>query len=364
MKKSLAAFAVLVLLAHIAHAQSNVTIYGVLDVGYVKETGRDLRMGDYDNNRIGVKGSEDLGSGMKAIFDLQRRFDLADGTLGNSNTASYRGPKSSTQKDWDGAAWVGLAGTYGQVRLGRINQIETEFIRKFDPFNQIGIGSQFYGLQRNARIDNTIRYDSPKLNGLGVSASYSLGANTDSDSVTENVRTNLKSKDADNDGYELGIFYDNGSLLGTLNWSRVADSGDSSIWSAGLGWRFTDALKLSVSYEDTDSKGWKGGNSTYSYNSRLIGRQRNLLAGLAWAVGPGTLNASVQWDRLSNTTKWAGTKDAYRYALGYTYNLSRRTSLYGVVAYTDYDDEELGNVFSGLDKDSVTGVQAGITHRF
>ncbi|WAV92838.1 porin [Oxalobacter aliiformigenes] len=368
MKKTFVALSVFGLFAGVAQAQSNVTIYGVLDVGYVKETGRDLRMGDYDNNRIGFRGTEDLGSGYKAIFDIQRRFDLSDGTLGNSNTASYKGSKSATQKDWDGAAWLGLAGPFGQVRLGRINQIETEFIRKFDPFNQIGVGSQFYGLQRNARIDNTLRYDSPKFNGLGVSASYSLGANTNSDSITDTVKTNLKSKNADNDGYELGVLYDSGSFSATANWSRVADSNDSSIWSVGLGYRLTDAVKVSLSYEDTDSKGWKGGNSSYAEGiNTLYGRQRNLLAGLVWNVGPGRLNASVQWDRLSNTkgdTGWTGTKDAYRYAVGYTYDLSKRTSLYGNVAYTDYDDKDLGYRFTGLKKDSVTGVQAGITHKF
>ena len=91
------------------------------------------------------------------------------------------------------------------------------------------------------------------------------------------------------------------------------------------------------------------------------------MTGLVWNVGPGRLNASVQWDRLSNTkgdTGWTGTKDAYRYAVGYTYDLSKRTSLYGNVAYSDYDDKDLGYRFTGLKKDSVTGVQAGITHKF
>lgn len=71
------------------------------------------------------------------------------------------------------------------------------------------------------------------------------------------MKKNLKSKNADNDGYELGVLYDSGSFSATANWSRVADSNDSSIWSVGLGYRLTDAVRVSLSYEDTDSKDGK-----------------------------------------------------------------------------------------------------------
>lgn len=374
MKKTIVAMAVFGLFGSLAqaYAQSNVTIYGVLDVGYVKESGRDLRQADDDNNRMGFRGSEDLGGGWKAIFDLQKRFDLNDGTKGNVNTAGFRGTKSANQRTYEGAAWVGLASPYGKFRLGRINSIETENIRKFDPFNQISVGSQIYGLQRSARISNTLRYDSPQFNNLTVSASYSLGANTNKDSISAAAR-GLKNAHADNDGYELGLLYDNGSLSANANIARVADSKNSRLWSVGLGYRLTDTLKALLSYEDNDSHGYMGGGATfdggeaYGYADWRDARQRNLLAGLEWKVGPGTLNTSVQWDRLSNGKAlggWTGTKDSYKYSLGYTYDLSKRTSLYGVVAYTDYKDEQAGFVVSGLEKDSVVGTQVGITHRF
>lgn len=372
MKKTLVAMTVFGLFSGVAHAQSNVSIYGVVDIGYVKETGRDVRLADNDNNRIGFRGSEDLGGGWKAIFDLQSRFDLNDGTKGNANTAGYRGDKSANQRTYEGAAWVGLASPYGQVRLGRINSIETENIRQFDPFNQIGVGSQIYGLQRSARISNTLRYDSPKFNHLTVSASYSLGANTNHDSVSTEA-AKLKAEHANNDGYELGLLYDNGVFSANANIARVADSKNSRLWSVGVGYRFTNTLKGVISYEDNNSHGYMGGGATYDggesygYADRRDARQRNLLAGLQWKVGQGTLNASVQWDRLSNGQVlggWTGTKDSYKYSLGYTYDLSKRTSLYGMVAYTDYEDEQAGYVVSGLKKDSVTGVQVGITHAF
>ncbi|NLC24112.1 MAG: porin, partial [Oxalobacter sp.] len=113
MKKTLIALAVLGAAAGVAHAQSNVTIYGVVDTGYILESGRDVRMGENINNRIGFRGSEDLGGGLKATFELEKRFDLFDGTNGNTNTAAYDANKAASKKDWDGAANLGLAGNWG-----------------------------------------------------------------------------------------------------------------------------------------------------------------------------------------------------------------------------------------------------------
>ena len=131
---------------------------------------------------------------------------------------------------------------------------------------------------------------------------------------------------------------------------------------------------MTASYEHTKSHGWKGNNGYYDsghsfkYKNSLEGEQRNLLIGLQWDVGSGTLNASVQWDRLSDyygaNGKAKGEDSAYKYALGYTYNLSKRTSLYGNIAYTDYDSKDMGYCLSGLESESVTSVQLGITHKF
>lgn len=88
MKSKKVALFALGLSTSVAYAQSNVTLYGVVDIGYIKETGRDIRMGDNDNNRLGFRGVEDLGNGWKAIFNLEKRFDLNDGTAGNSEYGS------------------------------------------------------------------------------------------------------------------------------------------------------------------------------------------------------------------------------------------------------------------------------------
>lgn len=68
MKKQLLTVSLLAAFAGMAQAQTNVTIYGIVDTGYIKETGSDLKMGEWNDSRIGFKGTEDLGGGYKATF--------------------------------------------------------------------------------------------------------------------------------------------------------------------------------------------------------------------------------------------------------------------------------------------------------
>lgn len=390
MKKTLIALAVLGAAAGVAHAQSNVTIYGIVDTGFIKKSGHDVEMGENVNNRLGFRGVEDLGSGMKATFELERRFNLNDGTLKKSD------------KDWDGAANVGLKGdSWGAVRLGRVNELTTETIRKFDPFYQYGVGAMLEGNQRSPRIDNTIRYDSPNWSGFKFGASYSLGGNTDKDSADPSIRAEgdysatdvkdwtyegLKTAGADNDGYAIMLGYDNGPLALVGNWSRLADSRKSSVWNLGAAYRFGDA-KVELVYQQTKDKGWANGErSNWNDNTSAFGKwvaaeykenlvgdgginidsitEKQWLLGLEWKLGPGRLNASAQWMEVeANGGMHISDKDIYKYAIGYTYDLSKRTAIYGNVAYTDYDDEEVARLYGDTD-DGTYGVQVGITHKF
>ena len=384
MKKTLIALAVLGAAAGVAHAQSNVTIYGVVDTGFIKKSGHDVEMGENVNNRLGFRGVEDLGGGMKATFELERRFNLNDGTIKKQN------------KDWDGAANVGLKGdSWGAVRLGRVNELTTETIRKFDPFYQYGVGAMLEGNQRSPRIDNTIRYDSPNWSGFKFGASYSLGGNTDSESIDGVAydadgkkdpskytgMASVKEAGADNDGYAIMLGYDNGPLSLVGNWSRLADSKKSSVWNLGAAYRFGDA-KVELVYQQTKDKGWANGkrsnwNDSGSDFSEWVARkydgvelnidsitEKQWLLGLEWKLGPGRLNASAQWMEVeANGGMHISDKDIYKYAIGYTYDLSKRTAIYGNLAYTDYDDKEVAAIYGDTD-DGTYGVQIGITHKF
>ena len=367
MKKTLIALAVLGAAAGVAHAQSNVTIYGVVDTGYIKKSGHDVEMGENVNNRLGFRGVEDLGSGMKATFELERRFNLNNGSSKENSTK-----QGDKYQDWDGLANVGLKGdAWGAVRLGVVNELTTETIRKFDPFYQYGVAGMIEGTQRSRAIEDTIRYDSPNWNGFHFGATYSLGGNTDNESIS-NTMKGVKADGADNDGYGIMLGYDNGPLALVGNWSRLADSKDSSVWNLGAAYRFGDA-KVELLYQQTKDKGWYKGELAgwKEENNTAVGaykdvnelKEKQWLLGLEWKLGPGRLNASAQWMEVEFDGTNISDKDIYKYGIGYTYDLSKRTSIYGNVAYTDYDDEEVARMFGDAD-DSTYGVQVGITHKF
>ncbi|MEA5098843.1 MAG: porin, partial [Burkholderiaceae bacterium] len=164
MKKTLLAVAALSAVG-LAHAQSNTTIYGAVDIGYAKSTGTKTAMDDKYDNRLGFQGYEDLGNGLKATFQLEHRFKLYNG-------------KETANQIFEGASNVGLQGSFGQVRFGRVNELSTETFRKIDPFEQYGVGSMFKthlrGDNLEGRISNTVRYDSPNLNGIQLGASYTV----------------------------------------------------------------------------------------------------------------------------------------------------------------------------------------------
>ncbi|MGN0917703.1 MAG: porin, partial [Oxalobacter sp.] len=325
-------------------------------------TGADTGMDENVNSRIGFKGVEDLGDGLKATFQLEKRFNVNDGTN-----------NSSGEKDWEGAANVGLKhADWGAVRLGRMNGIATENIRKFDPFYQYGVGGMWDSTQRGVRRDNMLRYDSPEWAGFSFSAAYELGKNMNEktrepDAKEAGLTENGHSLGYDNDGYQLGINYKNGGWAATANYQMLADTNRSSLWNVGLSYSW-DTVKVEALYQQTKDKGIKATNINKVadwYGSSLTEQQA--LLGVEWKVGPGRLNASAQWMSVEGNGDGSYSDlddDAWKVAVGYTYNLSKRTSLYGIVSYADYDDEQIAKIFDGVAQDSMTGVQVGITHKF
>jgi len=318
MKKTLIALAVLAA-AGAAHAQTNVTIYGAVDINYTKTENERTVMGERYNNRLGFMGSEDLGGGLKATFQLEQRFSLADGVTNEDGVFS-------------GAANVGFAGaSWGQVRFGRLNEVSTETYRQIDPFMQYGVAGMIETTLRgddgSGRLSSAARYDSPNFSGFKVMGTYSIKGN------------DLTLPDAvSNAGYGIGATYTNGPIYLVANYNRAKDSAESDNWNIGGAYSFGPA-RLSAGYERT---------------SILDLDTDNYIIGLSYTIGAGVINASYN---NSDTDTFADS--ASKWAIGYTHNLSKRTSLYA--NYTNVDDS------TGLYNTGISdgyGVEVGVTHKF
>lgn len=149
MKKSLLALGVLGAFAGAAHAQSSVTLYGIIDAGvqYVSKTGGNLSStattaknfqfanGNLQGSRWGLKGAEDLGGGLKAIFVLENGFSLGNGTLGQNGRMFGR------------QAYVGLSSaTAGTLTIGRQYDSVVDFV---GPYASAASGRRSRALTRS-----------------------------------------------------------------------------------------------------------------------------------------------------------------------------------------------------------------------
>jgi len=175
---SRASFVLTALAAHVvtAHAQSSVTLYGTIDTsieitnpgaGYVAR----MDSGAYRGSRFGLRGAEDVGNGIKILFDLENGFGSADGTFATSNTIFNR------------QAWVGVGTPYGTVRMGRqYSPIYIPFKGELDAF---GAGTIASGLDNLSKItpyeSNAITYLSPEVYGFSTTIMASLRDATDGD---------------------------------------------------------------------------------------------------------------------------------------------------------------------------------------
>jgi predicted porin len=175
MKKSLLALAALGVFAGAAHAQSSVTLYGIIDAGFAfnnNSNGEQLyamSSGNLQGSRWGLRGTEDLGGGLKALFVLENGFNVFNGRLGQGGAEFGR------------QAYVGLGSTqFGTVTLGR------QYDSVVDYTGALEAGSQwatFAGAHpgdldnmNNAnRVNNAIKYTSANYAGFTFGGLYSLG---------------------------------------------------------------------------------------------------------------------------------------------------------------------------------------------
>jgi len=310
MKKSLFALAALAAFASAATAQSSVTLYGRVDLSINKNIGSNTKnMSNGSGSRLGVRGTEDLGGGLSALFNVEHRFDADTGMI-------------SAQRFWNGRSLVGLKGGFGQVVFGR--EYSTAFLGtqlQGDPWgwdtiaNQAGITG--LGIAK-VRYDSSVTYN-VAAGGFSFGAQIAEGKDAIYNANSKPVNFNV--------GYAAG------PLAASFGYEKTGLKGAETekMWSAQASYNL-GFLKPGFYYGRGDTaagaemKGW--------------------LFSATAPLGAGEFRASYGNLKANDTTV------SKRLALGYHYNMSKRTTLYVDFA----NDSEAASRKSAYD--------VGIKHNF
>jgi len=279
-----------------APAQENVTIYGLFDLAMVKKSGGGttaLERGN--NNRLGFRGTEDLGGGLRATFHIQHRFRPDTGAV--ERAAVF----------WQGESTVGLSSdTWGTLRLGRGTTPIWQKNWAFEPwgasgfnaslaafhvgnftFSSDGTNDATVGSANSARSPNTVFYNSPVLAGFSAAVSAQIEKDAGAQSRNRGISLN----------------YDRGPVALMLGGEENTDRDRMAFAAASYAF---DGLKLMGSYARIDHDDAPSESSYVVAATYTLARAGTLRAGFG-------RNADVGVKKLS---------------LGYVHPLSRRTSLY------------------------------------
>lgn len=361
MKKTLIALAAVAATGAVM-AQSSVTVYGVVDtsVAYVK--GQNSVNGMLNNgnatSRLGFKGVEDLGNGLKAEFVLEGAVQPDNGQ-GATQTTGFNFARQST---------VGLTSAdFGTVRLGRALTASYNAVSRYDLSGNLGLGSSLnWGSQvgtgtgvptatgYNNRASNMISYISPKFAGFGVGVDYGFGEQD----KNSNARYVGVGATYDNGPLSLGLGYDkqNNNLTG------VPTTASTNLQTWGLGGAYNlEVVKLAAFYTESEAKNSVGGVKA--------GKLKTFGLGASAPVGAaGTVKATYNNYKYSDNA----TGKANQFSLGYVHALSKRTALYGTYAYLKNKN---GGAFQlngaadlnaniGTKNGKQQGLQVGVKHAF
>ena len=344
MKKSLLALALAGAFTTPAFAQTNLTIYGIADIGYtyfdngVDSTSR-LDSGIQSGSRIGFRGSESLGGGLSAIFTLENGFNLDTGTFGQPTA-------TGATRLFGRQAFVGLSSGFGAVKLGRQYNPIRNVVDTIDPFN-LGLAGNMSNVFNvyGDRADNTINYSLPAtvmgVSGVKGEIGYSFGEQPESTSLGQQWGGSI--------GYSGGPFevwlayHDQNLLTGT------ADAGNAKTAFLGGTWDFR-VVKLHAAYAKNEGETATGIDAVDSEDGML---------GISAPIGPGRILASY----IHRKDDLVSARDADQWAIGFTWDLSKRTNLYTSYGQTKNDGAgTLGGAVVPGEDPSVFNV--GIRHRF
>jgi predicted porin len=309
MKKSLLALAVLGAFTGVASAQSSLTIYGKVDQAFGHKAGEnDAYWADSGaRSRLGFKGTEDLGGGLKANFVLEHSLNPDEG--------------AANALFWHGQAWVGLShSTYGSLAIGRQYTAAFSLAQNtVDPFNGDGyaslrdvmlvneeVGSSGKAGLNEIRYNNSIRYD---YSGYGINAALSLKqrGNTTDEPDGKGDRS-----------MSAAVNYTMGKLFlaaGVENTANAAFNTTTMAWSGVGSYLVTLGAKYDLGFA-TVSAGYSTGAK--DANTDVSG----------WLIGARVPYGRADFKVGFASSKVDGADGLNKFAMGVDYNLSKRTKVY------------------------------------
>lgn len=347
----------------LAHAQSSVTLYGIVDTSlrYLTNANANndsqfsMGVGPITGSRWGVKGTEDLGGGLQTIFRLENGFNL------------WNGQMASTGTEFNRMAYVGLSSNqYGAVTLGRQNTpLFDQLGNVYDPltvgnFDQDGWlpGALGYGLRTN----NSIKYNG-QFGGLNVEAMYGVGG----------VPGSLGAGNM----YGLTASYAMGGLSVDVGYQQNSDASNNKfrVFNVGAVYAFssvkafagwlhaqdhTGIVDLYMAAAGSPAASWA---PKANYNNRI---DDGFYIGSTWQVtSPLLISAAGYYDRsrgaLNRDDVTTGRGTRYSATLLAEYSLSKRTEVYGTVDYIHGTGAATAD-FPG--RNNQTGVAIGLRNIF
>lgn len=364
MKKSLLALAALTAFAGAASAQSSVTLFGVVDMSARNVTHntaagsvslKSLSTDGIASSRLGFRGVEDIGGGMRAGFWLEAGVNPDVGSTNTTAATAVNAAATATSPTvsqfFNRRSTLSLIGGFGEIRLGRDYTPDFWNHTIYDPFGTNGVGSSvntfgtFNGAGTLVRANNSIGYFLPAMGGVFGQVMLAAG---------ERVASPANKHTAIRLGYAGGPVNVAVSYGKTDVDAGAAPAGDWTRFNVGGSFKL-GAATLMAQYNTSEGSGGAQNGAKIAH----------ILLGGTFGFGASTLKASYVKSDGKGTIS---TRDASQIALGYQYDLSKRSAVYATYARIANDGTAaygIGGGFGapGAGRDS-TGYEFGIRHTF
>lgn len=340
-----------------AAAQSNVTVYGLIDAGLAHidnkngASSNEVRSGSLYSSRLGFRGSEDLGNGLKAIFNLEAglNVDTANSPV-SFNRASYVGLQSNS---------------LGTIMVGRmLPTINDIFIQSINAsyfgnpaaaldgaaLNQGSSVARFNNMLGGIRMNNVVKYQSPKMSGFQLHAMTGLGEEPGTNGVpwaTSAGRTLSLGGNYASDSFEAGLAYHETEC------KRVggctAAQGTDKIIGAGLAYKHNGARYAAFVTRQQNALNVRDNDAdVFSLIGRIPFKQWVFSAGAQFLNDRSKLN-----------------QDARQLNFAVNYLLSKRTQLYTMYSRQSVSNNGKAGMYSTVSSDDRQGqISAGLVHMF